>query len=82
MRKVEPYNRIRTDARMSYRKRELRQSRECLWQLICWMENDHSLDAQPEKVLSLKKLLASVEHKIEQGSGVNAHSIHGVHRRN
>ena len=59
----------RSEVRTPVRKRrmDLIESRGDLRQLIYWMENDRSLDAQPEKIFFLKKLLVDIEDGIDKG---------------
>ena len=45
----------------AHRKQELLESRCDLTNLIYWMEHDRSLDAQPDKIVLLRKLLVNLE---------------------
>lgn len=64
------------------RRRGLRESRCDLRQLIYWMENDRRLDAAPDKIVLLRKLLAEIENQLEIHSKSEIHSVSGSYQHN
>ncbi len=55
-------------------KRELLESRRDLTNLIYWMEHDRSLDAQPDKIVLLRKLLVNLGPFIDKGLTIKVHT--------
>jgi len=51
----------RSSGQIVHRKSDLLESRCDLTNLIYWMEHDRSLDAQPDKIVLLRKLLVNLE---------------------
>ena len=64
----------RATDQIASRKRESLESRCDLTNLIYWMEHDRSLDAQPDKIVLLRKLLGNLDPRIERGLTIKVHT--------
>ena len=64
----------KTNDQITHRNRESLESRCDLTNLIYWMEHDRSLDAQPDKIALLRKLLVNLDHRIDRQLMVKVHS--------